>query len=352
MRIAFLGLSVTSSWGNGHATNYRALMAALDRQGHDVTFLERDKPWYAAHRDLPRPPWGITHLYDSLEDLQGSHRQTVAAADLTVVGSFVPEGIAVGAWAIETCGGSTAFFDIDTPVTLAGLLNAECEYIDLDLIKRYDLYLSFTGGPVLERIEAELGARAARAFYCVVDEDSYSPRRTEPQWDLGYLGTYSPDRQPTLEKLMLDCARAAPELSFIVAGPGYPEDIEWPGNVSRRDHLSPPEHPGFYRSQRFTLNVTRRDMVEAGFSPSVRLFEAAACGVPVISDRWPGIEEFFRPGEEILLAEGGGDVCGYLREMGGVERDSIASRARERVLAEHSATKRVQQLLSYVEEVS
>jgi spore maturation protein CgeB len=344
VKIVFLGLSITSSWGNGHATNYRALVGELSRRGHDVLFCERDVAWYAAQRDLPEPPWGRTSLYSSLAELAERHAEDVAGADLVVVGSYVPEGVAVAEWALDLASGATAFYDIDTPVTLGKLRRGDHEYLTPELVGRFDLYLSFTGGPTLELLEREYGARRAVAFYCLVDPDAYRPLDAPTRWDLGYLGTYSDDRQPALERLLVEPAKRLPEASFAVAGPQYPATIEWPANVERIEHLAPGEHPAFYAAQRFTLNVTREEMRAAGWSPSVRLFEAAACGVPVISDRWPGLDSIFRIGEEILVADSTAEATRFLAEVGDDERREIAARARRRVLAEHTAEHRCEQL--------
>src|SRR3712207_2642401 len=245
VRIVFLGLSITSSWGNGHATNYRALVRELDARGHDVLFCERDVPWYASQRDLPAPPWGRTELYGSVGELRDRFAGDVRDADLVVVGSYVPDGVEVGAWVCDTARGVRAFYDIDTPVTLAKLARGDFEYLAPELIPRYDLYLSFTGGPILRRIEDELGSPRARAFYCLVDPEAYPMVDAPARWDLGYLGTYSDDRQPPLEELLLEPARSASALRFAVAGPQYPADIEWPSNVERMEHVPPSEHPAF-----------------------------------------------------------------------------------------------------------
>jgi spore maturation protein CgeB len=244
-----------------------------------------------------------------------------------------------------------AFYDIDTPVTLAKLARGEHEYLSPQLVPGYDLYLSFTGGPVLALLERQYGARAARPLYCSVDPELYAPRKDERRWDLGYLGTYSADRQPALESLLLEAARGWPEGRFVVAGPQYPHSIAWPVRVERIEHLAPPHHAAFYAAQRFTLNVTRAEMVRAGYSPSVRLFEAAACGVPVISDRWPGIDEFFEPGSEILLARSAQDVLRILREMSEPDRRLLGIRARDRVLRAHTAAHRARSLVGYLDEM-
>ena len=342
MKLVFLGLSITSSWGNGHATTYRALLRALAARGHRVTFLERDVPWYAENRDLPSPAFCDVGLYDSLPALAARHGELIRSADVTVVGSYVPEGIAVGNLVQRTAGGLTAFYDIDTPVTLSRL-GAGIDYLDARQIARYDLYLSFTGGPTLERLRRRHGARCARALYCSVDPDLYYPDGPEdpaPDVDLGYLGTYSTDRQPVLDRLMLDAARRWPAGSFVVAGPQYPDTIAWPANVTRVCHVEPAEHRAFYTSSRFTLNVTRHDMVTAGYSPSVRLFEAAACRTPIISDTWPGLETLFTPGREILLSRHACDTLEFLRDLPEPDRREIAERARARVLAAHTASHR------------
>jgi spore maturation protein CgeB len=348
VKIVLLGLSITSSWGNGHATNYRALVRALAERGHDVLFLERDVPWYAAHRDLPEPPWGMAELYGSVADLRARFGASLAQADLVLVGSYVREGVAVAEWALDAAGGVVAFWDIDTPVTLAKLAADDDEYLSRTLVPRFDLYLSFTGGPTLSRLQAEYGARAARAFYCIADPQAYRPLAVEERWLLGYLGTYAADRQPGLERLLLEPARRLPHRALVLAGPQYPRELAWPVNLERIDHLAPAEHPAFYAAQRFTVNVTREPMLAAGWSPSVRLFEAAACGVPVISDRWPGLERFFRPGEEILVAGSADEVVELLRGISPDQARAIGAAARARVLADHTPERRAKELEEYV----
>jgi spore maturation protein CgeB len=349
--VVFLGLTITSSWGNGHATTYRALTRALSDAGHRVTFLERDVPWYAGTRDLAAPPFCRTVLYGDLAELRERHLDAVRHADLVVLGSYVPEGPEVARWVQRAARGVTAFYDIDTPVTVAGLLRGTCDYLAPELVPGFDLYLSFTGGPMLARIERRLGARAARPLYCSADPRVHLPAARPPRWDAGYVGTYSADRQPSLERLLLEPARQRPGARLVVAGPQYPPGLAWPANVARIEHLAPREHADFYAAQRFTVNVTRADMVRAGWSPSVRLFEAGACGTPVISDRWPGLEDFFEPGREILVASGTADVLAWLDRLPEEARRAIGDRARRRVLAEHTAAHRAEALVRYVREI-
>ncbi|MDX1951932.1 MAG: glycosyltransferase [Verrucomicrobiota bacterium] len=351
MNIVVLGLSITSSWGNGHATTYRGLIRELSARGHQVLFLERDVPWYAENRDMPRPPFCRTILYSSLEDLRAQHSLAVRNADVVILGSYVPEGIAVGEWVTSIAEGHTLFYDIDTPVTLARLARKECEYINPALIGKFDLYLSFTGGPTLRFIEEQYDSPMARALYCSVDPTLYYPEPTDRLWDLGYLGTYSDDRQPAVERLLNQPARRLPENKFVVAGPQYPDSLNWPRNVQRITHVSPASHRKFYNAQRFTLNVTRADMIAAGFSPSVRLFEAMACGVPVISDYWQGLDTLFRPSEEILIASSGAEIVEILTSFPEETRKKICDQGRRKVLAEHTAQHRAMELERYIEEL-
>ncbi|WP_329958577.1 bifunctional glycosyltransferase/UDP-glucuronate decarboxylase [Sphingomonas sp. Leaf37] len=343
MKLVVLGLSLGSSWGNGHATTFRALLKAFAARGHDILFLEREVPWYAGdHRDLIDPDYCRLEYYADLDDLS-RWQSEIAAADAVIVGSYVPDGVAVGRY-VQRHARTSAFYDIDTPVTLAKLARGDFEYLSPDIIRGYDVYLSFTGGPTLERLEQAFGSPAARALYCSVDDAAYRPLDVPKRWDLSYLGTYSDDRQPTLTRLLIDVARAQPHRRFAVAGPQYPADIDWPANVERIDHLPPAEHAAFYSASRFTLNVTRADMIAAGWSPSVRLFEAAACGTPIISDHWDGIDGIFADGTEIILAYGAQDVIAAL------DRDATAlgRAARARVLADHTATTRAAQLEAHL----
>jgi spore maturation protein CgeB len=351
LRIVILGLSITSSWGNGHATTFRGLLRELNERGHDVLFLERDVPWYAENRDLPAPPFCRTELYADFPELKRRFRAEIRSADLVIVGSYVPEGVPVGEWVTSVARGVTAFYDIDTPVTLAKLENGDQEYLSPELIARYQLYLSFSGGPILDRLEQVYHSPMARPFYCSFDPSLYYPEAQEVRWDLGYMGTYSDDRQPPLERLMLEPARRHPDSRFVVAGPLYPTAIEWPANVRRIEHLPPAEHRAFYNSQRFTLNITRAAMIRAGYSPSVRLFEAAACAVPIISDYWDGLESLFTPGKEILVARSPDDTLRYLRDLTDAERQEIGHRARARVLGTHTAAHRAVELEGYTLEL-
>ncbi|MBV9873110.1 MAG: glycosyltransferase [Verrucomicrobia bacterium] len=350
MRLVVLGLSITSSWGNGHATTYRALLSALNELGCDILFLERDLPWYAANRDAPNLPFCRIELYQDREDLRLRFGETIRSADAVLVGSYVPDGVAVGELVNATAEGVTAFYDIDTPVTLAKLQRGDDEYLSRKLIRKYNVYFSFTGGPILDQLERKYGSPAARPLYCSADDRFYYPESLPERWALGYLGTYSPDRQNGVEQFLIAPALCLPLQEFVAAGPSYPKTISWPPNVRRIDHLPPDQHRKFYCAQKFTLNLTRADMRRAGYSPSVRLFEAAACGVPIISDRWDGIETFFNDRREILLVRSTREVVQLLRELPDQEREMIGARAREKVMREHSAKRRAEEFLASLAE--
>jgi len=344
--IVIIGLSLSSSWGNGHATTFRSLIGGLHAAGERVLFLERDVPWYAGNRDLPDPDFCRLDYYDSLDALSGRYGEALRTAEAVIIGSYVPDGVEV----IDMVAGlgpkRLCFYDIDTPVTLGKLDRGEEDYLALRQIPLFDIYFSFSGGPVLDRLEAGYGARRARPLYCSVDVERYRPSGESPRWDLGYLGTYSPDRQPSLEKLLIGPARLLPQMRFVVAGPQYPDTIDWPANVERIDHLPPAEHARFYSRQRFTLNVTRADMIAAGWSPSVRLFEAASCRTPIISDWWNGLDQFLPDGESIVIARDTEDVVAALTRLTPEDRERLARNAHARVIHDHSGAARARELIA------
>jgi spore maturation protein CgeB len=350
MRIFFFGLSLSSSWGNGHATTYRALLRGLAHRGHEITFLEREQPWYAANCDLWAPDFCGLHFYRSLDELR-PWLPAVSDADAVVIGSYVPQAIELARLVDRHRGGALCFYDIDTPVTLRKLADGACDYLSRAIIPAYDLYLSFTGGPALRILEDEYGARRARALYCAVDSGLYRPTGAARRWDLGYLGTYSDDRQEALERLLIRVAAQRPDLRFVVAGSQYPPAITWPANVERIEHLPPNLHADFYSSLGWALNVTRAEMVRLGFSPSVRLFEATACGTPVISDAWPGLCEVFAPGHDLLTAARTDEVLAALA-LPEATRALIGERGRRRTLCRHTGEQRARELESLLGEVA
>ena len=353
MKIVICGLSITSSWGNGHATTYRALARALRRRGHQVIFFERDLEWYGSNRDMPEPPFCRTILYENWREIMPRIRREFDQCDVAMVGSYCPDGLNAIETMLESNAGVKTFYDIDTPITLAKLESNNPEYLKREHVPSLDLYFSFTGGPMLESLQRKYYARRAVPLYCSFDPQSLIKRETANfSCDLSYMGTYAADRQQTLSEFLCVPAQNLPGRKFRVAGPQYPAAIKWPSNVERIIHLEPKLHAEFYASSRMTLNITRKLMIDAGYSPSVRLFEAGGYGTAIVSDHWRGLETFFNPGEEILIAHDAADVMAYIREMNDSALQRVARNAQERVLQEHSSNARALEFEKYVTEAA
>jgi spore maturation protein CgeB len=357
MKIVIFGLTVSSSWGNGHATPYRAILRALDRLGHSVHFFEKDVPYYAARRDFHECHYCKLTLYRDWASVRAQALAAAGEADAVICASFCPEGARIIDDVLELDGPVHAFYDLDTPVTLARLREAAEEegldYLRRDQISRFDTYLSFTGGPILNELVERWGARQAHALYGCVDPDVYArePARAEFRCLLSYMGTYAPDRQQKLDALFLEPARRLWTKPFVLAGSLYPWQWQWPANVRRFEHVAPGDHAAFYSSSRATLNITRAEMAQAGYCPSGRFFEAAACGTPLLSDWFAGLDSFFRTDgddREIVTVKDAGDVVAALK-LPEAELQAMAARARRRTLDEHSGARRAQQLLGYLE---
>jgi spore maturation protein CgeB len=222
-----------------------------------------------------------------------------------------------------------------------------------DQIPHFDLYLTFTGGKILQELEQHWGALCARPLYGCVDPEVYRrvPRKQEFRCLLSYMGTHATDRQEKLNHLFLEAARQLPSEQFVLAGSLYPREWKWPDNVRHFDHVTPAQHPALYSSSCFTLNLTRGDMARAGYCPSGRFFEAAACGTPIISDWFEGLDDFFRPGKEIAVVNEPQQVVSIL-EMSEQDHATMAWRARARTLAEHTGVRRAEQLLGYLQEAT
>ena len=350
MRIVIFGLAISSSWGNGHASLWRGLVSALLEAGHEVTFFERDVPYYAAHRDLAAlPAGGRLVLYPEWDDAAAA--RALAGADVGLVTSYCPDAAAARR-AVCDSAVLRCFYDLDTPVTLARLAMGETVDYVAGGLAMYELVLSYTGGPALAGLRDRLGARRVAALYGSVDPRLHRPGRAVSDWTgrLSYLGTYAQDRQAALEALFVAPARARPEMRFVIGGAQYPPDFPWTGNMFFLRHVAPPDHAAFYASSRLTLNVTRRAMAAMGWCPSGRLFEAASCGCPVLSDAWDGLDAFFAPGEEILIARDTGEALEAVG-LGDAALALIAARARERTLAEHTAARRAAQMVAAFEAV-
>ena len=350
MKLTIFGLTVSSSWGNGHATLWRGLIGALAAAGHDVTFVERDVDWYAEHRDLTVLPGSRLLLYRDWQEVLALRRDLLDA-EAVVVTSYCPDAVAATRLIEQEAAGTRIFYDLDTPVTLAALAAGEpVAYLPPEGLAGFDLVLSYTGGPALDALAGRLGARRVAPLYGHVDPAAHRPVPPQEMFrgDLSYLGTWAADRQPLVDALFLAPAAAAPGKRFVLGGSGYPADFAWRDNVWFMGHVAPGDHPAFFCSSRATLNVTRRDMAASGWCPSGRLFEAAACGTPIVSDSWPGLDAFFTPGEDILIATGPDDVLAAL-DRSDADLARIAAAARDRVLTHHSSAARAAELIALIE---
>ena len=351
MKITIFGLTLSSSWGNGHATPYRAILRALHRRGHRVTFYEKDVPYYAKRRDFERCDYCDLVLYESWDEVRSQALRDARASDVVICASYCPGGSRIVDDILPLNRPLRVFYDLDTPITLHNLEHGDVDYLCRDQISGFDLYLSFTGGRILDELEQRWGARMARPIYGCVDPDVHLrvPARDAFRCVLSYMGTYAADRQQKLDALFLDPVRRRPNERFLLAGSLYPRDHSWPENLRVVEHVAPTEHPELYSSSRLTLNLTRDGMARYGYCPSGRFFEAAACGTPVITDWWDGLETFFIPGEEVFVARTAADVLQIL-DAGDDDLSRIAWRARERTLGEHTGDDRAIRMLACFEE--
>jgi spore maturation protein CgeB len=348
LKITIFGLTISSSWGNGHATPYRAILRALKRMGHDVVFYERDVAYYGKRRDLPAPDFCRLVLYPDWNTVRPQALRDARDSDVIVNASYCSEGARIVDETLPLSGPLHVFYDLDTPITLTNLQQGDVKYLRRDQVPAFDLYLSFTGGKILDELRQRWGAREAQPLYGCVDPDVHHhvPVPQEYRCLMSYMGTYAADRQEKFERLFLDPVRQRSDARFVLAGSLYPWDWPWPENLRRFEHVSPADHPALYSGSKFTLNLTRDGMARAGYCPSGRFFEAASCGTPIISDSFEGLDHFFACGEEIVVVNNTDDVLAALSISDG-ELDAIARRARERTLAEHTGEVRAQQLLAY-----
>ncbi len=353
MKIAVFGLTISSSWGNGHATLWRGLVRALSECGCHVIFFERDMPYYKANRDLSELPGAELVFYDHWDSVSAAARRELRSCDAGIVTSYCPDAVEAAQLVAGECRGVSVFYDLDTPVTLSLLTTGQhVPYIGPRGLRDFDIVLSFTGGLALDQLQQYLGAKRVAPLYGHVDPAVH--RRTDPRpqylCDLSYLGTYAEDRQRVLQALLVDPARLRPASRFLIGGTLYPREFPWHSNIYFVRHLPPGEHAAFFSSSRLTLNVTRESMRKSGWCPSGRLFEAAACGTPLISDEWEGLEAFYAEGREIMIARSTNDVIGAL-ERTDLELAMLAEAALERTLAEHTSAHRAAELLRLLEDM-
>src|SRR5215207_3296075 len=350
MKLVLFGSSLVSAYWNGAATYYRGICKAMHARGHQVVFVEPDLYERQRHRDLlDNPEYAEVRVCDGWDELR-REVDRAAGADL------VAKCSGVGGWDLELAeavldaqrpGSLVTFWDVDAPQTLAA---AFAEPPDAPgtfrrLIPCYDMILLYGGGPPVQSAYAELGASVAHLVYNAVDPDEYFPVSAEPgkTCDLLFMGNRMPDREQRVRELFFRAAELAPDLSFVLGGNGW-ADYPLPPNVRYVGHVPTADHRAWNCSARLVLNINRADMAATGFSPPTRVFEAAGCGSCVVTDAWQGIETFFEPADEVLVAHTAEDIVTYLRSTSPEQARNIGSAARQRVLNDHTYAARAMDL--------
>ena len=343
MRIAFFGSSLVSAYWNGAATYYRGLLRALAGRGHEITFFEPDAFGRQQHRDIPDPPWASVVVYPGTGDGATRALERARGADLIVKASGVGIFDDLLEAAVPALAGPktlVAFWDVDAPATLEGM-TADPDHPLRALIADYDLVFTYGGGERVRSAYLGLGVRACVPIYNALDVETHFPVAAEPRFaaDLTFIGNRLPDREARIEAFFLAPAAALPERRFLLGGSGW-DDKPMPPNVRRLGHVFTADHNAINCSARAVLNVNRASMARFGSSPPTRIFEAAGAGACIITDRWPGIEEFLKPGREILIAEDGAEVAALLAALTPSCAREIGQAAHRRVLDQHSYQRR------------
>ncbi len=352
MNIAFFGSSLVSAYWNGAATYYRGIIRALNARGHAVTFYEPDAYERQQHRDMADPDWARVVVYPATDDGVRKAIDEAQAADLIVKASGVgvfDEFLEAAVADMKRPGKLVIFWDVDAPATLDRTGRNEGDPFR-KLIPRYDLILTYGGGPpVVEAYEA-LGARRCVPIYNALDPATHFPVPPEPRFsaDLAFLGNRLPDREQRVDEFFLRAASAAPQCSFLLAGAGW-ENKPVPPNVKYFGHLYTRDHNAFNSSARAVLNVSRESMARYGYSPATRVFEAAGAAACIITDSWQGLEMFLEPGREVLVARHGREVAAHVRELTPGRARFMGQSARRRVLAEHTYAHRAEKVEAAIE---
>jgi spore maturation protein CgeB len=341
VKIAWFASSLVSSYWNGAATYYRGLVRALAERGHEITFYEPHAYERQAHRDLDDPPWAEVVVWEPTERNARRLVRQARQADLVVKASGVGVLDEVLEDAVASLDGPTrAFWDVDAPATLAA---ADGRFAAL--VPRFDLVLTYGGGdPVVERY-LDLGARECVPVYNALDPETHHPVEPDPRFeaDLGFLGNRLPDREARVERLFLRAAELLPTRRFLLGGSGW-EGKPLPPNVTSIGHVGTADHNAFNVTPLAVLNVTRDSMVENGWSPPTRVFEAAGAGACLITDAWRGIEEFLEPGTEVLVADDGPAVARHVELLSPELAADVGAAARARVLRDHTYAQRAAQV--------
>jgi spore maturation protein CgeB len=347
--IAFFGSSIVSAYWNGAATYYRGMIRALASRGHRVTFYEPDAFGRQQHRDIPDPDWARVVVYEASDKAARAAVERARGADLIVKASGVGVCDAVLEAAVlerRSPGMLTVFWDVDAPATLERVQHDPADAFR-PLIPEYDLVLTYGGGDPVVRAYTALGARRCVPVYNALDPATHHPVPPDPAFtaDLGLLANRLPDREARIEQFFLAAAERLPRRRFLLGGAGW-EGRALPPNVRLAGHVYTRNHNAFNCTPAAVLNVNRESMARFGFSPPTRVFEAAGAGACLITDAWEGIELFLEPGREVLVAQDGGEVAGWVEELTPDAARTIGNAARERSLAEHTYAHRAEQLES------
>ena len=346
-RIAFFGSSLVSAYWNGAATYYRGIIRALHARGYEVTFYEPDAYQRQEHRDIPDPDWARVVVYpNSTGGVQRALDQG-CAADIVVktsgVGVF-DDLLEAEVVARKRPGALTIFWDVDAPATLDRIHQNPADPF-LRLVPEYDLVLTYGGGEPVVNAYTACGARACVPIYNGLDPVTHHPvdRDARFRGHLGFLGNRLPDREARVDEFFFRAAAVLPDRQFLLGGNGW-DDKERPRNVNYLGHVFTRDHNAFNCTPLALLNISRESMARYGFSPATRVFEAAGAGACVITDAWAGIDLFFDPGREILVASDGDEVAAHLRALTPARARAVGEAALRRVLAEHTYDSRVEQV--------
>ncbi|OAV44481.1 glycosyltransferase [Lewinella sp. 4G2] len=352
--LVIIGRSILSSVDNPSAGLYRGLINELAQHGHRTIFLEYAEPNIVQFRDMLRSPYCEVWTYASLSHLKDQYTLLIRSADIVMMGSGVQDAEDIAVWISEESRGKSIYYDTDLSRTVASLSAAQKmgDCLSCRTIVNFNLYLSTTGGPALDKLARENGLKCARPLYESIDPFDFYRTDATKTYELGFIGNYKEDRKETLGALLFEPAEYTPARNFALAGSGYPERSHWPSNLTYLEHLPASNLVDFYNRQLCTLVISRADRQEMGYTPTRRLLAAAACGVPVLTRHWEGLSSFLEPDREIYTVEDRQSVLDVLYGTDEGRRRKMGTKARERILGEHTIAHRAQELLAYLAEIT
>jgi spore maturation protein CgeB len=354
MKLCIFGHTISSSWDNRHASVWRGLCRSLARLGHRVVFFERDHPQLAAQRDVPSPEGCDLRIYRDWDEVRANAARELADSDAGLITTRCRDARAVTDLLLDAELAVAAFYDLEAPQTLARRrANLPVEHIGDEGYAPYDLVLSSAGGAVPREMVEVLGARRVATLFEGVDPAVHQPDGPVAEFTAraSFLGAYSHDLHGILDRLFFEPSRRLSEVRFALGGGGVPDSLLLPTNLRRFGPIAPQLQASFYCSSRITVNVTPDEMARAGHCPSGRMFAAAGCGIPVLTDAWDGIEVFFEPGREIFVARSTEEAVEVLC-LPDQELARVGRAARDRAMSEHTAEARARRLVDLFTEVA